>query len=214
MFRALGRPLLCLVTDGAGRANDLVNLAASASAAGVDLLQIREPQLTDAELLALARRAVTVARDTRTAVLVNDRLDVAHAADANGVHLRGDSAPAGRVRANAPEGFLIGRSVHSAGEAVASESAGGLDYLIFGTVFPSRSKPAGHATAGLDELERTCAAVKLPVLAIGGISVDRVPEVAAAGAAGIAAIGLFREAHAHGTLTAQVDRVRRAFDTQ
>ena len=213
MSRALGRPLVCVVTDGTGRADHLVDLAASASAAGVDFLQLREPQLKDAELLGLARRAVTAARDTRTAVLVNDRLDVAHAADASGVHLRADSAPAERVRANAPEGFLIGRSVHSAREAVACESAGGLDYLIFGTVFPSRSKPTGHATAGLDELERTCAAVKLPVLAIGGISVDRVPEVAAAGAAGIAAIGLFREAHAQGTLAVQVDRVRCAFDT-
>ena len=83
--------------------------------------------------------------------------------------------------------------------------------MIFGTVFPSGSKRTGHAAAGLDELKRTCAAVRLPVLAIGGISVDRVPEVAAAGAAGIAAIGLFREAQAQRALTAQVDRVRRAF---
>ncbi len=214
MSRALGRPLLCVVTDGTGRANDLVKLAASAAAAGVDLLQIREPQLNDADLVALARRAVTAARGTRTAIVVNDRLDVAHAADADGVHLRADSAPAERVRAIAPEGFLIGRSVHSAGEAAASESTGGLDYLIFGTVFPSRRKRTTHVAAGLEELERACAAVRLPVLAIGGISVDRVPDVAAAGAAGIAAIGLFREAYKQGIMAAQVDRVRRAFEIQ
>ncbi|HZB26728.1 MAG TPA: thiamine phosphate synthase, partial [Vicinamibacterales bacterium] len=133
MPRSLGRPLVCVVTDDAGRADDLVNFAASASAASVDFFQIRERRLKDTELLVLARQAVTLTRATATAVLVNERLDVAHAAGADGVHLRGESAPAARVRATAPDGFLIGRSVHSAGEAAAAEAAGGLDYLIFGT---------------------------------------------------------------------------------
>lgn len=212
MPRSLGRPVVCVVTDGAGSAASLVNFAAGASAAGVDFFQIRERQMTDADLLALAHRAVTSVRGTATAVLVNDRLDVARAARADGVHLRADSAPAARVRDCAPAGFVIGRSVHSADEASAAEAGGGLDYLIFGTVFPSESKPGGHVAAGVEELQRACAAVRLPVLAVGGISIDRVPEVVAAGAAGIAAIGLFRDAHAHGELAAQVDRVRRAFD--
>src|SRR5688572_22717896 len=167
MPRSLARPLVCVVTGDTGRADDLVDFAASASAAGVDFFQIRERRLKDTELLVLARRAVTLAGPTATAVLVNDRLDVAHAAGAHGVHLRGDSAPAARVRATAPDGFLIGRSVHSAEEAAAVEAAGGLDYLIFGTVFPSGSKGTDHVAAGLDELKRTCAAVRLPVLAIG-----------------------------------------------
>ena len=211
MGRSLGRPLVCVVTDGAGAADAVVSLAASASAAGVDLFQIRERHMTDADLLALARRAVSRVQSSTTSVLINERLDLAQAAGAAGVHLRGDSAPGIRVRASAPSDFLIGRSVHSAEEAAAAEAAGGLDYLIFGTVFPSASKPEGHAT-GVEELKRACEAVDLPVLAIGGISVERVTEVAAAGAAGIAAIRLFRDMDAQGSLALQVDCVKRAFN--
>jgi thiamine-phosphate diphosphorylase len=81
--------------------------------------------------------------------------------------------------------------VHDLDEALAAERQGGCDYLIFGTVYPSASKPAGHAVAGVEALARVCAAVRLPVLAIGGIALDRLAEVAAAGAAGVAAIGAF-----------------------
>ena len=211
MPRSLERPLVCVVTGGAGSAEAVVNLAARASAAGADLFQIRERQMTDAALLDVARHAVSRVRSTKTAVLINDRLDIAQAAGAAGVHLRADSAPGIRVRASAPVDFLIGRSVHSAEEAAAAAAAGGLDYLIFGTVFPSASKPAGHATAGVEELKRACQAVELPVLAIGGVTVERVPEVAAAGAAGIAAIGLFRDIDPQDSLSLQVDRVKRAF---
>ena len=110
-----------------------------------------------------------------------------------------------------PDDFLVGRSVHSEAEAIAAEAAGGCDYLTFGTVYESRSKPAGHPVAGVDALARVCSAVRLPVLAIGGITIERIPEVVAAGAAGVAAIGLF----GHGTeaeLAAIVARLRSAFD--
>lgn len=211
---ALGRPLLCLITAGSGGAvcGDVVALAADAAAAGVDLVQIRERRVTDAALLSLTRKVVDEVSGTRTAVLVNDRVDVAAAAGAAGVHLRSDSVPAPRVRAIAPDGFLIGRSVHSAREAAAAEADGGLDYLIFGTVFASASKPEGHAVAGLEELSRTCETVRMPVIAIGGMTIARAREVAAAGAAGIAAIGLFRDAQrAAGGLAAVVEQLKRAF---
>ena len=214
MSPSLPRPLICLVTAGVGGAasGDLVSLAAQAAAAGVSLVQIRERQLADAALLSLTRKVVDVVSGVRTAVLVNDRVDVAAAAGAAGVHLRSDSVPARRVRAIAPDGFLIGRSVHSAGEAAAAEAEGGLDYLIFGTVFASASKPPGRMVAGLEELRRTCETVRLPVLAIGGITIARAREAAGAGAAGIAAIGLFRDAqHAPGGVAAAIEQVKRAF---
>lgn len=124
-------------------------------------------------------------------MIVNDRVDLALAAGAAGVHLRGDSFPAPRVKSLVPPGFVIGRSVHSEEEAAASEREGSVDYLMFGTVFPSGSKPPGHPAAGLDALRRVTAAVRVPVIAIGGITPDRVADIMAAGAAGVAAIAMF-----------------------
>jgi thiamine-phosphate diphosphorylase len=101
--------------------------------------------------------------------------------------------PAARVRAICPQGFLVGRSVHARDEAIAAAAAGGLDYLLFGTVFATTSKP-GRAPAGLDALAEVASAVTIPVLAVGGVTPDTVNEVVLAGAAGFAAIGMFAAA--------------------
>ena len=138
----------------------------------------------------LVERALRAVEGTAARILVNDRVDVALAAGAHGVHLRSDSMEAIRVRETAPSALVIGRSVHSAEEARASERAGGLDYLLFGTVFASHSKP-GVSPAGVERLAEACAAVALPVLAIGGITAATCASAAGAGAAGFAAIGLF-----------------------
>jgi thiamine-phosphate diphosphorylase len=192
-----GRPLLALVTDGARlapgrppseRAACLLAQTRSAVAAGVDLVQLRERDLEAGELCALARAAVAAADGSATRIVVNDRLDVAMAAGAAGVHLRADSLPPRAARALAPPGFLIGRSVHGIDEARAV--ALDVDYLIAGTVFPTPSKP-GAPMLGAAGLAAIAASVNVPVLAIGGIGVDRVAAVAVAGAAGLAAIGLF-----------------------
>ena len=159
----------------------LVALIGEAARAGVDLIQIRERDLDDRALVALARAAVAAVRGTAARVVVNDRADVALAAGAAGVHLRGDSMPAGRVRAMRAAGFLVGRSVHDEGEAAAVDAEGGCDYLMFGTVFPSASKPAGHRRSAWRHLARVCAGVTAPVLAIGGISIERAAEAARAG---------------------------------
>ena len=123
--------------------------------------------------------------------MVSDRVDVALAAGAQGVHLRSDGPPGRDVRRLAPEGFIVGRSIHSVDEAAAHGGEGMYDYLLFGTVFRSESKPDGHVPAGLGTLAAACAASAVPVLAIGGIDVARAAQVAGAGASGIAAIGLF-----------------------
>ena len=200
------RPIICLVTGGPAE-RPLLDTIVEAARAGVDLVQIRERGLDDRALLDLTRAAVEATRDTPCRILVNDRFDVAVVAKAAGVHLRSDSFPATRIRAAAPEGFLIGRSVHEAAEA--AEVAPGCDYLIFGTVFSSASKPGTHP-AGLAALRAACAAVHIPVLAIGGISTGNVSDVAAAGASGVAAIGLFRGREPIASL---VSIVRGRFDT-
>jgi thiamine-phosphate pyrophosphorylase len=189
--------MICLVSDrrrlcaddtaGAQRACLAVQIRHAVDA-GVDLVQVRESDLDAGVLAAVVSELLTIAKGTPTRIIVNDRIDVALACGADGVHLRGDSIPARAARQIAPAGFLIGRSVHRVEEAVA---AGDVDYLVAGTVFPSASKGAGAPLIGLDGLAAITKAVDRPVLAIGGISDDRIDAVASAGAAGIAAIGLF-----------------------
>jgi thiamine-phosphate diphosphorylase len=200
-------PVVCLVTDRqrTGGADGVVERVAWAMRAGVHLVQVRERDLDGRALTILVGRCVDAARGSRTRILVNDRLDVALAAGAHGVHLRGDSLPASRVRAIAPPGFLVGRSVHERDEAIRADTDGGLDYLLFGTVFETGSKP-GRRTAGAGALAAVVSGVRVPVLAIGGVTPDNLGEVAAAGAAGFAAIGLF----AVTSETAVVDAMSRA----
>jgi thiamine-phosphate diphosphorylase len=183
-------PVICLITDrGRDGADATVERVGWAARAGVHLVQVRERDLDGGPLTALVRRCVDAVRGSRARVLVNDRVDVALAAGAHGVHLRADSLPAARVRMMCPPGFVVGRSVHARDEAVEAAAAGGLDYLLFGTVFPTDSKP-GRA-AGAAALAAVASAVDLPVLAVGGVSPDNLGKVAAAGAAGFAGIGLF-----------------------
>jgi thiamine monophosphate synthase len=108
------------------------------------------------------------------------------------------------------------RSVHSVGEAVDATRSGALDYLIFGTLFDTVSKPAGHRATGLEPLVQICVSVQLPVLAIGGVTLERAAQVARSGAAGVAAIGLFlppEDVPAERHLTETVAALRRVFDT-
>lgn len=209
---------LCLVTDRrrlcSGNApfevarRRLIEQARAAIEAGVDLLQVRELDLEAVKLKTVVDDIVGVSRGTATRVVVNDRLDVALACGADGVHLRSDSIPAVDARRMAPSSFLIGRSVHLAREAV---DAGAVDYLIAGTVFSTLSKPAGHQPIGLEGFRAIVAAARAPVLAIGGVTLDRLADIAASGAAGVAAIGLFTGGAPLGAL---VDACRARFDSK
>jgi thiamine-phosphate diphosphorylase len=186
-----------LQARGAGARNEreeidaVVEAAARAARCGATIVQVRERGLDDRALVELTTRVVQQSAASGVKVVVNDRIDVALAAGADGVHLPSSGAPAERVRLMAPAGFLIGRSVHAEAEAVAVAGTGACDYVIFGSVFPTESKPAGHTVAGTGALARVCAAAALPVIAIGGITPDRARDAARAGAAGVAAIGLF-----------------------
>jgi len=166
-------------------------------------VQIREKDLPARNLLALAREAVAAgARQSGASgealVLVNDRLDVALAAGAAGVHLGGESLPVREVvrwcrRGNAPSNFRIGVSCHSLEETREAESAGA-DYVFFGPVYDTPSKRQFGAAQGIPRLAEVCRAVRIPVVAIGGVNEENAAECLRAGAAGIAAIRLFQEA--------------------
>lgn len=217
------RPLVCLVTDrrrllgtpvlnGAGVAS-MAALVREAARAGVALVQVREPDLEARPLGDLVRACCDEVAGTETRVVVNDRLDVALAVGAHGVHLRSASFPASEVRRLAGPPFLVGRSVHGAEEARAVAAGGGLDYLIAGPVFPTPSKPGGPLL-GLEGLRAVVEAVDLPVLAIGGIGApDRAAAVATTGAAGVAAIGLFAGAADFQGWRDRLAEVFRRFDT-
>lgn len=155
---------------------------------GADAVQIREPQASPRELMEVVISAVRLSRGTSLTVIVNERIDVALAAGADGVHLRANGPPVFAVRAIVPPGFVIGRSAHSDEEI---DDAAGADYLIFGTVFSTPSKP-GMDGQGLEPLRRAVARFHGPVLAIGGVTTANAPTVIAAGAAGYAAIGIFQ----------------------
>lgn len=200
------RPVLCLVTDrlrlaprGESPIEALVRQVTEAVAAGVTLIQIRERDLETADLLTLTVRCVEIARWSESRIIVNDRVDVALAARAAGVHLRGESMAARRVRTIVPEGFVIGRSVHTEADAAVATEAGAVDYLIFGTVFPTAAKPPGHVVAGVDGLRRVACAVDRPVLAIGGVTPVTMPAVARTPAAGFAAVSYFQSPAGAGT---------------
>jgi thiamine-phosphate pyrophosphorylase len=129
---------------------------------------------------------------TRAYVLVNDRLDVALGAGADGVHLGGQSMPLQVVRQVAPHPFLLGASCHSLAEAMAAES-GGADYLVLGPIFETPSKLAYGPPLGLEELRNVASQIGIPVLALGGITVERVQPCLEAGACGIAGIRIFQD---------------------
>jgi thiamine-phosphate pyrophosphorylase len=209
----LRAPILCYVTDRKGLAfadgdqvEVLLRRVATAAAAGMDWIHIREKDLSGERLSSLARAAVAQIkqinerRRTLTRIIVNDRLDVALSGYTGGVHLGEHSLPVHDVCKwlNAKpdlaerDKFLVGVSCHSV-QAAVSAAGDGADYILFGPVFATPSKASFGSPQGLQRLAEVCTAVSIPVLAIGGITLDNASDCFAAGAAGIAAIRLFQD---------------------
>ena len=187
---------LCDGVDG------LVAAVEAAVAGGVDAVKLREKDLPSEELLPLARR-LRQATEGQALLLVNGPLAVALTAEADGFHLPEVAPPVERPR----HGFLIGRSVHSLAAARRAE-AEGVDYLIAGPVYETRSHP-GREAAGLALIEEVTRSVRTPTLAIGGVTAERVDEVVRAGASGIAVISAIL---AQRDRQAAAERLRRALD--
>jgi thiamine-phosphate pyrophosphorylase len=209
-------PILCYVTDRRGLAvgasknstEILLEKIAALAAAGIDWIQIREKELGGGAAALLVRGALRCVREQTvedrgpSRIFVNDRLDVALAEGADGLHLGENSLPVAEavrlVRARqaagvAAEDFLLGVSTHSL-EGAKSAAASGAGYIFFGPVFATPSKASYGNPQGLERLAEVCGAVDIPVLAIGGITLENAPSCFDGGAAGIAAIRLFQHA--------------------
>jgi thiamine-phosphate pyrophosphorylase len=154
---------------------------------GVRALQLREKDLPPRQLYPLARDLRRLTQRYGARLLVNDRIDVALAVDADGVHLTTTSLPIRVARQLVGAERLIGVSTHNLGEAQAA-AEGGADFLVFGPIFFTPSKAPYGEPVGLDALRAVRAAIKPPILAIGGIKKANLEQVLAAGADGIAVI--------------------------
>ena len=190
--------------DEAYRRRSLIETITEAVSSGVDYIQLREKDLNSRELEILGAEVVAIVRKARaenqkieTRVLINSRTDVAIACRADGVHLRSDDISAIDVRKiwaqsgrGALEPVTIGVSCHTLAE-VAHAAAGGADFAVFGPIFEQKTI-AGGSPPGLDGL-RQASQARMPVLALGGITVENAGDCMQAGAAGIAGIRLFQE---------------------
>lgn len=192
---------LCLVTDRAqARGRDLVGVVVECLAAGLPAVQVREKDLSAAELAALCRRLREPTRERRALLIVNDRADVALAVGADAVQRTHSSLAVAEIREIVDKRLRIGASTHAPEEALAAE-AEGADWIVFGPIYDTPSKQRFGAPQGLRALERVAAAVRIPVIAIGGIAPERVPEVRRAGAHGVAAISALLTADSPGDAT-------------
>lgn len=179
---------LYLITDRqqtAGR--ELPAVVAAALAGGARCIQLREKDLASRQLFDLARELRRLTREYGARLLINDRIDVALAAEADGVHLGINSLPLGEARRILGPGRLIGYSAHSSAEALRAEQDGA-DFVTFGPVYHTPSKAAYGAPQGLERLSETARSLAIPVFALGGVKKTSISEVMAAGCHGVALI--------------------------
>ena len=180
---------LIVITDVALAAPRAVtDVVAAALRAGAPAVQLRMKDVPARELAEAARALRAQTRQTGALLFVNDRLDVALAAAADGVHLGPDDLPVAAARAAAPAGFLIGCSADSP-EVAARAARDGADYIGCGAVFGTSSKDVGGERIGVARLDQVARSVDVPVVAIGGVTAANVGEVAATAASGVAVIG-------------------------
>jgi thiamine-phosphate pyrophosphorylase len=164
-----------------------VDLTRLAIAGGADTIQLRQKSGTTREMIEVAREMKRVCAAAGVTFIVNDRVDVALAADADGVHLGQDDFPIPRARTLLGEDRVIGGSAGTLEEALKCQSEGA-DYIGFGPVYTTTSKHDAGPASGLSLLTKVMARVSLPVIAIGGITAENAPEVMASGVYGIAVI--------------------------
>jgi thiamine-phosphate pyrophosphorylase len=213
-FRALAISDRATLPDGdpaawlGGLAQALAPAPSPMEFAGLCAVQIREKDLDDRALYGLTRLA-RQALPPATPLLVNGRLDIALAASAEGAHLPADGAPVAALRARFGPGVLLGVSTHRVAE-VEQALRGGADYVVFGPVYPTPGKARFGPPPGLDGAGGLAGAVAvgIPVYALGGVTLDRLGEVASTGVAGVAGIRLFQPPS---DLAAVLRAVRRSF---
>ena len=193
---------LIVITDpGLAAPRSVVGVVRAAIEAGAPAVQLRNKGQSARELLEVGRLLRTITRDSSALFFVNNRLDVALALEADGVHLGPDDLPVAAVRAVAPPGFLIGRSADQV-EIARQAVRDGADYIGCGTVYATTTKRDAGDVIGLEGLARVADGVGVPVVGIGGITPTRARQVAATGAAGVAVVGAVMAAEDPGLATA------------
>jgi thiamine-phosphate pyrophosphorylase len=178
---------LYLITDRKVATKPLPEAVRLALEGGVKAVQLREKDLPVRELLALAQELRAITREFGAKLFINDRVDVAVAVGADGVHLGHQSMPPEAVRKAAGKGLLIGVSTHNAEEAMAAE-AGGADFITFGPIFVTPSKAEYGEPVGLNAIIPLKSDVKIPIFALGGINSGNIRQIITSGASGIAMI--------------------------
>ncbi len=158
-----------------------------AIAGGADTIQYRQKSGTTREMIEIARNMKRLCSEAGVTFIVNDRLDVAIAAEADGVHLGQDDFPIPMARELLGEGRIIGGSAATLDEARKCLSEGA-DYVGFGPVYPTSSKDDAGPVSGIDILKQVVEIIPLPIIAIGGVGAENIPDVMRAGARGIAVI--------------------------
>jgi len=187
-----GEPLIYLITDGETTAANftekkpqILNLVEAAVQTKISLIQIREKKLSARLIFELASEVARLTQNTETKLLVNDRADIALAANADGVHLTSRSFSADIIKRHFPKDFIVGVSAHTLEKAETARRRGA-DFVTFSPIF---SSPDKGEPLGIEKLREVCQALKpFPVIALGGISETNFAEVLKAGASGFAAI--------------------------
>lgn len=164
----------------------------AAFSAGLDFVQVREKDLSGGHLEQLVEELTTLPEKAASRLLVNERLDIAMACGADGIHLPADSLPLGAVRSRVGADWIVGISCHAADE-VEEAARGGASYVLLGPVFATPSKPAGKPL-GIPLLRGICRRSPIPVFALGGVTPENAASCVQAGAAGVAGIRLFQQA--------------------
>lgn len=178
--------LYVIVDRAAAGTRDLAEIAAAAIRGGADALQLRDKAASARCLFEEALALLPIARAGGVPLIVNDRLDVAMAAGADGVHLGQDDLPLGQARVIAGQALLIGVSTHSIDQAMA-EQAHGADYIGVGPVFPTPTKP-DYGSVGTSLVRQVADRIRIPFVCIGGIDAGNVEQVTRAGGFCIAVV--------------------------
>lgn len=187
MNRALNLDLYVITAEVPEKSRSHLDVARAALAGGASIIQLRDKEKSSKELLEIAKQLSFITKEANCNFIVNDRLDIAMAADADGVHLGQDDLPVGEAKRILPGGMIIGASATNLAEALAAQREGA-DYLGVGPIFPTPSKDDAASPIGLSALREIRQSVGIPVVAIGGITVDNLEAVLATGVDGVAVI--------------------------
>ena len=186
MRRFLDAGLYFVTSETLSRGRSTPAIVADVLKAGVKLVQLREKDLSARELTSLAREIRKMTRSAGALLIINDRLDIAMAVDADGIHLGRNDFPPAEARRLCPD-MITGASSHSVSEALEAR-ASGASYVNIGPLFPTRTKEWDADFLGLEGLRRISSAIDIPFTVMGGIKKEHIPDLLAAGARTIALV--------------------------